>query len=94
MHTRTEIHPSVEQYKVVQVHRVNGSSELIHAGWQAALRVSRYAQQKQYRTRYGYKIRAKRGTHEMQFAESVYNVNTKTALTDATLVSDKKKSQN
>lgn len=40
-HTRMGIHPSAEQYKVVQVHRVNGSSELIHAGWQAALRVSR-----------------------------------------------------
>jgi hypothetical protein len=86
MHTRMGINPSVEQYKVVQVHRVNGSSELIHAGWQAALRVSRYAQQKQYRARQGYKVTAKRDTHEIRFAESVYNVNMKIALTDATLV--------
>jgi len=29
------------RYKVVQVHRVNGSSELIHAGWPAAFRYAR-----------------------------------------------------
>jgi hypothetical protein len=29
------------RYKVVQVHRVNGSSELIHAGWRAAFRYAR-----------------------------------------------------
>lgn len=37
-HTHTcaqgaDSHTNVGDYKVVQVHRVNGSSELIHAGW-------------------------------------------------------------
>ena len=62
-HTHTNTHirariPSAEQYKVVQVHRVNGSSELIYAGWQAARFVSlAYAQQKQYGTGRDYKLR-------------------------------------
>lgn len=67
--------PSAGQYKVVQVHRVNGSSELIYAGWQAALRVSRYAQQKQYRTRRGgYKVKTKRDSRQVHFAEGVLHL--------------------
>jgi len=77
-------HSSAEQYKVAQVHRVNGSSELIHAS-----RVSCLATHNKNNIVHAYKVKAKRDTYEMQFVESVYIVNTKTALTD--LVSWEKK---
>jgi len=100
-HTYMRI-PSAE-CKVVQVHRVNGSSELIYTGWQPRF-VSRYAQQKQYKMRNYYKITSKRGLASIAFCGKrarahththththtyiyIYIVNMKIALTDTNLVS-------